>query len=88
MEVDELVVVSRRPLVWEEDQLRLGVVLEEPFRVPPGLSLAPGDRVSLHWDFVCDRLDGGSLTRLESVHDKHLAIANLELSSARLEPAR
>jgi hypothetical protein len=85
---DEVVVVARRPLVWEEDVLRQAELVHEPFRAPPGLGLSPGDVVSLHWDFVCDRLDDGGLRRLRAVHDKHLAIANRELTTARLEPAR
>jgi len=86
--VDGMGVVARRPLVWEDNTLRPGEPVEEPFRIPPGLVLSPGDVVSLHWDFVCDRLSQDGHRRLRAVHDAHLAMANSELSSERLEPAR
>lgn len=86
--VGELVTVSRRSLTWEGDSLRHGVPIEEPFVVPPGLRLDVGDMVSLHWDYVCERLDDRRLARLIVVHDRHLAIANAELWERRLEPAR
>lgn len=79
-------VVSRRPLLWEDDRLRHGEPVEEPFRVPNGLVLSAGDVVSLHWDFVCDRLDAARWRHLRSVHDRHLHIANSELRKGRLEP--
>jgi Family of unknown function (DUF6390) len=83
-----LAVVGRRPLVWEDDSLSQGGPVEEPYRIPPELVIWPGNIVSLHWDFVCDRLGRDGLAHLRSVHDKHLAIANTELTAARSEPAR
>ncbi len=80
--------VARRPLFWEDNQLVHGESIEEPFRVPPGLELSPGDSVSLHWDFVCDRLDEIELRRLRSVHNRHVAIANRLMYEGRLEPSR
>ena len=85
---DDLAVVRRRPLVWEEEQLRLGEPVEEPYRVPAGLNPRAGERVSIHWDFICDVLDARSQQHLVAVHDRHLDIANRELRSARLEPVR
>jgi hypothetical protein len=86
--VGEMAIVARRPLGWDDNTLSPGEPVEEPFRTPPGLVLSPGDIVSLHWDFICDRLSQGGRRRLQTVHDEHLAIANRELSSGRLEPAR
>lgn len=86
--VGEVVTVSRSPLVWEDDSLRHGLPVEEPFRPPPGVELSVGDQVSVHWDFVCERLVAAEATRLRRIHDRHLAIANRELRKARLEPAR
>ncbi len=83
-----LALVARRPLVWEEGQLGHGQPIEEPFRVPPGLGVSPGDVVSLHWDFVCDRLNRAGLRLLSSVHDRHVAIANRLMYYGRLEPSR
>lgn len=86
--VGDPVVVSRRPLTWEGNQLRCATDIEEPFRVPPGLRLSPGDVVSLHWDFICDRLDRAASRSLRSVHDRHLRLANQELAESRLEPVQ
>lgn len=82
---DQMAIVRRRPLVWVDDVLRSGDPVVEPFRAPA--ELAPGDHVSLHWDFVCQRLDRRRLARLRAVHDRHLAIANAELTAHRLEPS-
>jgi hypothetical protein len=38
--------------------------------------LAVGDVVSLHWDWVCDRLSPRQLQRLKSFTARHLRIAN------------
>ena len=60
----------------------------EPFVPPEDTPLDPGDVVSLHWDYVCQRLRTEEVMRLSSMHDRHLALANAELRTARLEPAR
>lgn len=86
--VGDQVVVRRRPLVWRADSLQPGEPLEEPFRPPPGVRVGAGDMVSVHWDYICERLDGSRVARLRRVHDHHLAIANEELRGRRLEPAR
>lgn len=79
-------VVSRRPLAWSGRALVEGGLSRELYRVPAALALECGDTVSLHWDAVCQRLDGGRLTRLRASHDRHLALANRELHTRRLEP--
>lgn len=84
---DGLVVVRRRPLVWVDDRLTSGDPAEEVFR-PSSDDLSAGDMVSLHWDFVCRKLDRGQADALMRYHDRHLMIANQELRSARLEPVR
>jgi hypothetical protein len=38
--------------------------------------LAVGDVVSLHWDWVCDRLSPRQLERLKHFTARHLRIAN------------
>lgn len=81
----ELAVVRRRPLIWEYDNLRLGAPIEEPFRATSDVH--PGDVVSLHWDYICQRLDPRQQQRLIGAHDQHLQIANDELTRARMEPA-
>lgn len=83
---DGLVLVRRRPLAWVDHALVEGEPADEVFRsVVPGLTV--GDRVSLHWDYVCQRLEPGQERMLASSHDRHLAIANDELRVSRLEPA-
>ncbi len=57
----EHAVVSSQPLIWEAGALSLGAEREETVRWAArgeALSdeLGPGDVVSLHWDWVCDRL--------------------------------
>ena len=86
--VGEVVTVSRRPLVWADDSLGHGDPVKEPFLAAPGVDVMVGDHVSVHWDYVCERLDPQRLARLIAVHDKHLAIANWELRASRLEPSR
>jgi hypothetical protein len=36
----------------------------------------PGDIVSIHWSWACDRLDGRQLANLVSWTDRQLAVAN------------
>jgi hypothetical protein len=85
---DGLALVSRQPLLWVGDSLVLSDPIVEPFRPPFGLPLLEGQTVSLHWDFVCQVLDGGQERRLRQVTAHHMAIANDELRRARLEPSR
>lgn len=58
---DDRVLVRSRPLVWDGVRLGLGAERIEPVRWSAGgagtrLPPAPGDLVSCHWDWVCDRL--------------------------------
>lgn len=84
----ETAVVRRNRLLWMNDSLVPGEPSEDLFTAPSRLALTPGDMVSLHWDYVCARLDRSQAIWLKTVHDQHLAIANLELTAARLEPSR
>jgi hypothetical protein len=84
---DELEVVLR-PLVWDGRVLGLGP--PETRRVrwrDDGLALVtsprPGDRVSLHWDFACDRLRASEAAVLERVTRRALAAVNGSASTAR-----
>ena len=38
--------------------------------------MAPGDWVSLHWEWVCDRLTEAQVRRLRHYTERHLAIVN------------
>jgi hypothetical protein len=78
---DGLVTVRSRPLAWDGRSLRLGPpTLEEAVGAQDGLALAgalhPGDRVALHWDWVCDRLAPGQLHSLRLYTARQLATVN------------
>ena len=79
------VVVSSRPLVWDGHGLALGPTREETaIRGVDGVSLLgrlrPGDWVSLHWEWVCDRLTPPQLVALRHYSERHLRLANRTLS--------
>lgn len=79
------VVVESRPLTWDGRQLALGSLRQETvIRSVDGRDLLdplrPGDWVSLHWQWVCDRLDLARLTALRDHSAYHLAIANRRLA--------
>jgi hypothetical protein len=38
--------------------------------------VAPGDWVSLHWEWVCDRLTEEQVGRLRAYTERHVAIVN------------
>ena len=79
-EVEEARVhVVSRPLAYDGRRLGLGTpVTEVAARHPDGIGphLEAGDFVSLHWDWVCDRLDGGGLAALQRYTDRTLRVAN------------
>jgi hypothetical protein len=77
----ETATVLARPLRFEEGELRLGE--PEPRIVRSGSGglafvpeLGPGDRVSLHWDFVCDVLTPSAARALELATLRALRAAN------------
>ncbi|MCA1780697.1 MAG: DUF6390 family protein [Dermatophilaceae bacterium] len=69
-----------RPLTYEGHLLALGEEREEVVShhgSEPGASgVAPGDWVSLHWDWVCDRLDRRGLGSLQAMTARMLRVAN------------
>jgi hypothetical protein len=79
--VDGTATVAARPLVWDGRRLRLGA--RETKRADwrrDGLGflqeLRPGDWVSLHWDWVCDRLTLRQAATLDRYTRRMLALAN------------
>jgi hypothetical protein len=75
------VVVESRPLTWDGLALSLGPPRSETaVRSVDGVGLAgalrPGDWVSLHWEWVCDRLTEAQVGRLHRYTARHLAIVN------------
>jgi hypothetical protein len=75
-------VVVETPLrTWDGDALRLGAPqTETAVRSLDGVGMvggvAPGDWVSLHWEWVCDRLTEAQVSRLRRFTERHLAIVN------------
>ena len=74
-------------LVWDGRNLELGEWAPREVRWrDDGLSLVgearPGDLVSIHWDFVCDRLTPRSAATLERVTQVVLAAVNASGSTA------
>lgn len=80
---DELV-VSAVPLEMARGKLRLGsprVERVSAFRDGRGFvaPVAPGDVVSIHWDWACDILDARRLASLRDWTAHELAVANLTM---------
>ena len=74
-------VVLRRPLEYFEGSMRLGEEIRHTARYEAGgksylTDLVPGDTVTMHWDWVCDRVNGDQVRRLESETVRHIALAN------------
>jgi hypothetical protein len=74
-------VVESRPLTWDGDRLQLGPVgTETVVRSVDGVGMvgtvAPGDWVSMHWEWICDRLSDAQVSRLRHYTERHLAIVN------------
>jgi hypothetical protein len=79
--------VLARVLVWDGRNLELGPWAPRKVRWrDDGLSLVPdtkaGDWVSIHWDFVCDRLTARRAATLERVTRNVLAAVNASSSTA------
>jgi hypothetical protein len=88
VEGDEAVVLAR-PLTWDGRRLQLGAAVRRRAAWRrDGLGfltdLRPGDLVSLHWDWVCDRLDVRQSRALARYTDRMLALANRATAPAAL----
>ncbi len=80
------VVVESAPLTWDGRRLDYGPPeVETAVRSINGVGmfseLAVGDWVSLHWEWVCDRLSEQHRRALRHYTDRHLAIVNESGSS-------
>jgi hypothetical protein len=84
---DDRFVVSSQPLTWDGRILGLGQPEDQFVHAPVDRSVVVnvGDTVSLHWDYVCDRLTRPKLAELQSRHNNHLALVNAE--TRRLDKA-
>ncbi|MGH3321213.1 MAG: DUF6390 family protein [Streptosporangiaceae bacterium] len=77
-------VVRSRPLTWDGRTLAFGQPVPETVtrsvdRAGLVHDLAPGDWVSLHWDWVCDRLTPAQLANLRHYTQRQLEITNREV---------
>ncbi len=75
------VVVESSPLTWDGHVLGLGPPEKETaVRSVDGVSMADapeiGDWVSLHWEWVCDRLTEAQVRQLRSFTMRHLRVVN------------
>jgi hypothetical protein len=73
--------VQSRPLAWDGTRLSLGEPqVETVTRALGGVAfvpdLAPGDWVSMHWHWICDRLDRRQLEQLRRRTVRQLDITN------------
>jgi Family of unknown function (DUF6390) len=73
--------VRSRPLVWRSGTLSLGAEREERVRwalngAALSTELAVGEVVSLHWDWVCDRLSAAQMETLATYSARGLELAN------------
>lgn len=87
LETDQLV-VSSAPLVWDGRQLGVGSPVEETVRravdgVGLSSALTVGDRVALHWDWVCDRITADQDRALQFYSQRHLDLVNRWLAERR-----
>jgi hypothetical protein len=78
--------VDTRPIVWDAGALRLGEPAGEwVTHALDGTTLGPrvrvGDVVSMHWGWVCDRLDPVRLRWLRRSTLRQLALANRQLGA-------
>jgi hypothetical protein len=77
----DTVIVRNRTLEFRDDRLELGGFrLEHVRRGANGIGilgdLTVGEDVSLHWDWVCERLTPARLARLRRVTARNLAAVN------------
>lgn len=69
--------VRSRPLTWDGEILGLGEpVVEVVSDIVGRQQHNPGSVVSLHWDYICDAIDGRQLGHLQRQTSAHLEIVN------------
>jgi len=87
----ERVLASVRPLTWDGTHIGEGDSAHRWFRLGNGgiqtVEVAIGDRVAVHWDWVCDRLDPLRERRLTRWTEHCRRLAERGLSGAGLAPA-
>jgi hypothetical protein len=84
--VGDVATVDVTTLRWDGRELTVGSADPELATVKADgrgflPDLRPGDPVSLHWDWVCDRLRSGDVHCLDRYTARHLSLANGRTSS-------
>lgn len=79
--VDDHAVVTYQPLAWREGRLMLGeATTERVTAAENGRTLAwglqVGDTVSMHWDWICERLSPERLHALQMYSNRTLDLVN------------
>lgn len=79
--IGEKAVVRSQPLEWDGRRLVLGAVRDEVAvtgqgRMRLGRRLSAGDWCSLHWDWVCDRLEPAQVRALQHYTQTQLVAVN------------
>jgi hypothetical protein len=74
---DDFAAVRFRPLVWRDQTLELGPEETEVVRVAGEYGslideVAAGDRVALHWDWVCDKITEAEAASIDQYLARHL----------------
>ncbi|MGZ4204930.1 MAG: DUF6390 family protein [Actinomycetota bacterium] len=83
LEVDgDTAIVRARLLEWDGHRLSLGSPVAETVACARGgtgtvATLKPGDRVSMHWDWICDRISRRDEDDLRRYTARHLALVNV-----------
>jgi hypothetical protein len=74
-------IVKTRPLIYQNNKLILGKPIEKEIIDQFNLShfLKPGDWVSYHWGFLCDKLILNQLKNLHAYTQLSIKLANLNL---------
>lgn len=77
-------VVERPELIYKDGKLALGLPsAARVTRQRDGRGFIdearPGDTVSIHWSWACDRLSQGALARLRRATDQCIALANMTI---------
>jgi len=79
--IGEKAVVRSQPLEWDGHRLALGAVRDEVAvtgegNLRLGRGLSAGDWCSLHWDWVCDRLEPAQMRALQHYTQTQLVAVN------------
>jgi len=77
---EKTVVVKQKPYVFKENKLVLSKPIEKEIDyLPEFTSLEKGDKVSIHWDFVVEKLREKELENLEKYNQKNIFSLNKSL---------